>query len=490
MLNVDEFDGVVVGAGAAGLIAALRAATLGAHIALIEAEDGSTSNLAVSGGLFPGAGTRFQAPLGIADSPELWEADIRRKTDDAVDAVVLRAVTSRSADVVDFLSASAGLDLHLVQWLDVPGHTVPRLHATPAESGRELAVQLLASVRAHGRISCFMRTTVQALVTEHARVCGVTSSAGIVRAPLTVLASGGFAANADMLARFIPEVVHAIRIGSGSNDGRAILWGAALGAELLFMDSYQGQGHTTVDGKGRLGPGLTTLGAIVVNSAGVRFADDTMGPSEFAASVLSQPGGWAAEVYDSAIHEAALRLGPYREAVARGCVAEAPTVESLAVALGLPKDALAGTIMAFNGMVSAGSVDPFGRTRLHRPLGLPLYGARITGALAHTQGGLRVDEMARVLRADGTPIAGLMAAGGAAASVSGHGATGYVPGNGLGQAFALGLIAGEGIANHRRAARDETGPLTMRTPRARRRTSCRAPRAAALIGAPSPSGRG
>lgn len=69
MLNVDEFDGVVVGAGAAGLIAALRAATLGAHIALIEAEDGSTSNLAVSGGLFPGAGTRFQAPFGIADSP-------------------------------------------------------------------------------------------------------------------------------------------------------------------------------------------------------------------------------------------------------------------------------------------------------------------------------------------------------------------------------------------------------------------------------------
>jgi fumarate reductase flavoprotein subunit len=72
----------------------------------------------------------------------------------------------------------------------------------------------------------------------------------------------------------------------------------------------------------------------------------------------------------------------------------------------------------------------------------PFFAAAITGGLAHTQGGAIVDAGARVLRPDGSAIAGLLAAGGAACGVSGSGSAGYVPGNGLAQAFALGLAAG------------------------------------------------
>jgi fumarate reductase flavoprotein subunit len=70
---------------------------------------------------------------------------------------------------------------------------------------------------------------------------------------------------------------------------------------------------------------------------------------------------------------------------------------------------------------------------------------KVTGALFHTQGGLLVDGHARVLR-DGRPIPGLYAAGGAAAGISGHGADGYLAGNGLLSALGLGYLAGRHLA--------------------------------------------
>jgi fumarate reductase flavoprotein subunit len=92
-----------------------------------------------------------------------------------------------------------------------------------------------------------------------------------------------------------------------------------------------------------------------------------------------------------------------------------------------------------------------GRKRFGPPLAPPYRAAWVTGALAHTQGGLRVDVLGQVVKSDGTPIAGLYAAGGAAASISGIGGAGYLPGNGLAQSFGLGLICGEQMARVARA---------------------------------------
>ena len=449
MTEAVEFDGVIVGAGAAGLVAALRAADCGASVALLDGGNGEHSNLTVSGGLVSAAGTRFQTEAGVEDSPARWSDDIHRKSNGAVDPALVASVTQRAADAVHFVCDRIGLRLHLAIGLNIPGHTAPRLHATAGESGRELAADLLAAVHRTERIRFLTGTEAEGLLTEAGRVTGVQARQGgapvTIRGRQTLLASGGFASNADMIARYAPEIRGAVNIGYGPNDGRAMLWGQALGGVLAFMDSYQGQGHTTVDGKGRLGPGLTSFGAIVVNAAGERFADESMGPSEFGAYVLSQPGGWAVEVFDRRIHEAGLRLSSYREVVERGAVMEAATVAELAVLCGLPAFAVERTVATYHASV-AGVADPFARAvGLHR-LEPPYMAVRVTGALAHTQGGLQVDAAARVVQADGAPIPGLLAAGGTAASISGRGAAGYLPGNGLGQAFALGLIAGETIA--------------------------------------------
>jgi fumarate reductase flavoprotein subunit len=442
-----KHEAVIAGAGAAGLMTALRAASLGARVALLDIAAGERSNIVVSGGMFAGAGTRFQADAGIDDNPGIFADDIRRKTDGAVDPVILHAVTTRAADAVHFIADDLGLAIRLAVGVDFPGHSVPRLHATDAQDGGQLARMLMAVARDTEKIRLFENTEVMSLHTEGGRVAGVATARGErTEAPVTVLACGGFAGNAEMVARFAPEIVGAVNIGNGPNDGRALDWGAALGGELLFMDSYQGQGHVTVDGKGRLGPGLTSLGAIVVNSNGLRFGDESMGPSEWGAHVLAQPGGTAVEIFDETMHAAMSAIGSYRDSVARGCVKSAAMIDDLAALFALPPNALAATVAAYNDAARNDTPDPLGRETARKPLVPPYRAARVTGALAHTQGGLRVDSRARALRRDGTVIPGLLAAGGAAACVSGHGAAGYMPGNGIGHAFALGLIAGETIA--------------------------------------------
>lgn len=343
-----NFDAVIVGAGAAGLMAALRAALGGARVAVLEIGDGERSNLAASGGLFAGAGTRFQAKSGVTDSPAQWADDIVRKTGGAVDPVIVGAVTSRSADAVHFLADEIGVDVHLSTGVPFPGHSAVRLHATEAQDGRQLATLLRTAARRTAAIRMFEQTEATGLIVEAGAVVGVVTAAGErFTAPWTLLASGGFAANSEMIARFAPEIVGAVNIGCGPNDGRAIHWGSSLGGELLFMDSYQGQGHVTIDGLGRLGAGVTSLGAIVLNAEGQRFADEAMGPSEFGAFVLAQPGGWAVEVFDEAMHETMLRIGTYRDCVARGCIVSVATPEDLAARFALPSQAVVRTLQQY-----------------------------------------------------------------------------------------------------------------------------------------------
>lgn len=403
-----QADAVVIGAGAAGMMGALVAAHRGADVQLLEASLDGPSNLRVSGGLFPGAGTRWQRQAGIQDDAANFARDIRAKAAGTANEAIVDVVARRCGDAIDFLADDCGISIHLMK-IVAPGHSVPRLHATPGESGRELLALMRAAISRDKRIALIERP--------------VADLAEFGTTPI-LLATGGFAANRGLLREFLPEVAEALHIGAGPNDGCAIEWGRSRGAAVAVMEGYQGQGHVNPGGRTRLGMALPRLGAILLNGEGKRFVDEAIGPSELAAVVLAQPGGRALEVFDQRIHAAAMSQGPYREAFEAG---EVKVVDDL-TELGLPP------------------IDPQDLAKFSRPL----YAAWITGALAHTQGGLAVDARARVLRADGSPIEGLFAAGGAAAGLAGRGGEGYLPGNGLAQSFALGLIAGEEMSLGRR----------------------------------------
>jgi len=445
-----DADAVVAGAGAAGLMAALVAAHAGGRVLLLDRDLHGPSNLLVSGGLFPAAGSRYQRDAGIEDSPARFAADVRDKGGEAVNEAILGPVAARSAEAVHFLADVAGLPIHLVANITAPGHGVPRLHATPKESGRELHAMLRGAVARQPRVRTLDGAEASGLIVEQGRVTGlearVAGKRRALRAPSTLLATGGFGASRRLLAEFIPAMADALHIGAGLNDGGAIAWARAIGADVALMDGYQGQGHVNPPGKTRLGMALPGLGAIMVNGDGRRFVREDVGPSALAAYVLGQPGGLALEVFDRRIHETVMSQGSYRDAWEAGKVMVARDLDELARMTGVPREALADALAAAGRCARGEAVDPLGRARFAAQLEPPFYASWVTGALAHTQGGLRVDGRARVLRSDGTAIPGLYAAGGAAAGLSGKGGDGYLPGNGLGQCFPLGLIAGEEMA--------------------------------------------
>lgn len=446
---MDRYDAVIAGAGAAGLSVATCAAVMGARVLLIDRANGSSSDFSKGGGGAAAAGTMFQEAAGVIDSAAVWTDDIRRKTQNSFEPSITALVTRRARDAIHFQAQKLAMDLHLVKNIPVAGHSVPRLHSTPGEDGREYFETLAAAADRLPGITRLNDAEVTGLIASGQGVSGVTVRVGgneqRFEANHTVLCCGGFAANQAMVREHIPEMAGALHIGCPYNDGRGIAWGKALGAASSHLDSYQGHGHVTADGIGRLGLGLTTLGAIMVDSEGRRFVREDIGPSELAAHVMAAPGGTAIEVYDQQVHEAASSMGAYRNAVARGIAASAPTPEALADRLGIATGPFAATFATANRAAAGEIADPLGREKFGRTLSPPLWGVRVTGALAHTQGGLLVNDRAEVLSAGGAPIKGLLAAGGPVAGISGHGAAGYSSGNGLAQAFALGMIAAETI---------------------------------------------
>jgi fumarate reductase flavoprotein subunit len=444
-----DADVLVAGAGAAGLMGALAAAHAGASVLVLERDLGGPSNLLVSGGLFPSAGSRYQQAAGIEDSPALFATDIRAKGGAAVNEAIVDAVAARSTDVAPFIADVLGIPVHLMATITAPGHSLPRLHATPKESGRELHAMLRAAAASQAGLRMLDGAEVHGLIVEHGRVTGVEArvagEARTLRAPSTLLATGGFGGSRSLLGEFIPEMADALHIGAGPNDGCAIAWARGLGADVALMDGYQGQGHVNPPGKTRLGMALPSLGAIMLNRDGERFVREDIGPSALAAFVLRQPGGLALELYDRRIHDAVTSQGAYRDAFEAGKVMIVPDVETLARMTTVPRERLEAALAALGRYARGEAADPLGRTKF-TPLEPPYYASWVTGALAHTQGGLRIDDKARVLRRDGTAIPGLHAAGGTAAGLSGKGGDGYLPGNGFGQCFPLGLIAGEQMA--------------------------------------------
>ena len=180
-----------------------------------------------------------------------------------------------------------------------------------------------------------------------------------------------------------------------------------------------------------------TLGGVQVNLRGQRFWDELQGYSEAARAVLGQPDGVAYAIFDQRIAEVARQFEDFKQAEAVGAVVNADTSQELADKLGLPADALKATLDS----LPTNGTDRFGRV-FNTTLTAPFCGVRVTGALFHTQGGLRTDGTGRVMGADGSPFPNLFAGGGAACGVSGSGDTGYLSGNGLLAAVVLGRAAG------------------------------------------------
>ncbi|HEY1748339.1 MAG TPA: FAD-dependent oxidoreductase [Xanthobacteraceae bacterium] len=442
----------IVGAGAAGLCASLAAHEAGAEAIVFERDPLPRGSTALSAGLIPAAGTRFQRTLGVSDSAAQFAADIRRKAHDEENSTIAELVARESGPTVEWLADRYGLPFSLVHDFNYPGHSARRMHGLPSRSGAEL-IDRLHRAAEKAEITTISNATVSGLFADERgvirglEVTRPDDSIDHIGCAALILACNGYGGAPDLVAKYIPEMRTAQYFGHPGNRGDAVQWGQALGAKLRNMSGYQGHGSVAHPHAILITWAVIMEGGFQVNAPGKRFSDESLGYSEQAAVVLEQPDGIAFDIFDERIAAIARQFEDFRQAEAAGAVIAAASIEELAQHLKLPPEALSETFRQVESAKDGKATDPFGRPFAGVPhLSPPYRAVRVTGALVHTQGGLAVDVTARVLDERGAALPNLFAAGGAAAGVSGSVAGGYLSGNGLLTATVLGRISGASAA--------------------------------------------
>lgn len=454
----DTFDVVVVGAGLAGLTAALTAAEAGASVALLEkgAEYGGSSSRSGGGMVF--VCTDLQQQAGVEDSLDALRDDLMRASQGRAQPEVIDAYVDNQLDTYRWM---AGRGVRFTLEDASTATTVPRAHLTgPGVAPRHLHEQVMTD----GRIAYLPTTAGRRLVRrDHGRVEGIEVFDGTAERTITarrgiVLASGGFGRSVELLRRFAPQWVDAVKMAGPHNTGDGITMAWALGAGVTDMPYVTASFGASIAHY----PDLTLdpeevpillypnyLGGIIVNLEGRRFANESLNYKILSRICADQPGGAAVQVFDERIFQQSDdRAVPwdFQAAYDAGLVVKADSIRELAVALDLDPDVLDATVADYNAAVRAGSDPLFGR-----PIGAgdklesdeiaspPFYGFPTRSGLTSTYAGLTVDGDMRVIDVFGEPIAGLFAAG---ETVGGFHGAGYYSGSALGKAAVFGRVAG------------------------------------------------
>ena len=420
---------VIVGAGGAGMAAAIEATDQGLEVILLEKLSLIGGTTAMASTAYNAGGMRLQLE---ADPPYTADDAYRDWVGDGEDDPFLRLLADRSGATGDWL-VDMGADLGQFNGKQV-------MTSDGSALGSMLVTVLGDNVSSRG---IDLRTGTRATeltVDENGRVTGVLAEdkEGVytIYADAVILATGGFASNPEMVDEYTPQWSGYPSTASVGATGDGITMGLAVGAALDDMDNAGPQSVAYDTGSGAVS--LTNVrynGAILVNSDGVRFTSES-GPSmPIATAITEQEGGYAYLIFDQASVDNAALMQDYKD---RGYFTEAETVEELAEALGIDAEALAQTVENYHTVYDTGVDEEFGRNNhiFSRLDQAPYYGVKISPANQTTYGGLLIDLETHVLREDGTVIEGLYAAGEVAAC----------RGSGTSIALVLGKLAGEVVA--------------------------------------------
>ncbi|MBX6740776.1 MAG: FAD-dependent oxidoreductase [Acetobacteraceae bacterium] len=446
-----EADVLVIGGGAAGFAAALEAAEGGASVLLLEKQPETGGSSAMSGGCLAFAGTDMQRAQGIEDSNELLASDLRQLGGGEADEALIGAYAENQLDTYEWLKAHGQVFSPVLEASS--GQSVPRVHTVdPADMVRLLA----ARARATGRVEVLTEAAARRLLRDAAsgRVLGALASRGgkefEAHAHLgTVLASGGFSRNPDLVRRFAPDCANAVFLGGAGNVGDGLRMAWHLGADFRDMAHIKGTfGKHPTDETNDHSCLAVYKGAIAVNQDGRRFVDESLSYKLLGAACLRQLYGAAFQILDEPILRSGdnqVRILDFERRLEEGLFIQADTLEDLARQIEVPAETLLRTVADYNAYVDAGEDKEFGRRHLVHNHGAlrrietpPFYAYPSTAAVYGTYCGLCVDPEMRVIDVFGAPIQGLLAAGEAVGGL--HGAA-YMTGSALGKALIFGRIA-------------------------------------------------
>lgn len=437
-------DVVVVGGGGAGLSAAIAAREKGAEVVLVEKMLmlGGNTNYATAG--INAANTKLQKKLGIEDNAELFYKDTMKGGKNVNNPELVKKLTADSANIIDWLT-ERGADLSEVVFTG--GQSAKRTHRpTGGQAVGPVIVDALAETAEKDGIDVRTESEVTKLIKTGDKVTGVEvkhkGETYNITAKAVVMATGGFGANAKMVAEYKPSLEGFGSTNSPAITGDGIKMVKAVGGDLVDMTEIQT--HPTVVHKktAMITEAVRGEGAILVNREGKRFVSELETRDVVSKAELEQTGKSAFLVFDQEVRE---KLGAINGYVRKGFTVEGATVEELAGKIGVDAKGLVETMAKYNGYVKAGEDKDFGKTALPRELvKAPFYAIEVSPAVHHTMGGVRINTNAEVLTADGKVIPGLFAAGEITGGV--HGAN-RIGGNAVTDITVYGKTAGENAAD-------------------------------------------
>ena len=489
-----DADVVVVGAGGAGMTAAISAAADGLKVVVVESQAMVGGNSVRATGGMNAAKTPLQDkntfgesagvektlaaaegyadnetitalaatvseqwkayqanPEGYFDSVELMELDTMIGGKGINNPELVKTLCSNTADSIVWLD-SVGASLTSVGAFG--GASVKRIHRPVNEEGKTLSVgayivPILEKNLQDAGVEIILNTTVDTILTDaNGAACGVSGVANdgsklTVNADAVILTTGGFGANLDMVVSYKPELAGFMTTNAAGIQGQGIKMAEALGAATVDMNQIQI--HPTVEANtaALITEGLRGDGAILVNAEGKRFFDEVSTRDKVSAAEIAQPGSYSYLIVDQAMADASNVIQGY---IKKGFTTQGETYEELAKALGMDEAAFAETMNTWNGYVEAKNDPEFGRTSFANPLNTaPYYAIKVTAGVHHTMGGLKINPAAEVLTEDGSAIAGLFAAGEITGGV--HGAN-RLGGNAVADFVVFGRIAAQSAADY------------------------------------------
>ena len=440
-LDSKAADIVVIGAGGAGMTAAIKAVQDGATNVVIVEKTGMAggNTLRATGGL-NAAETTFQDRDGIEDSIQLFIDDTMKGGKNINDLELVTYMAEKSADAL-YWANDLGADLTVVGLFG--GASVKRIHRPSDTSavGPVLVKTLLNKVE-ELKIPVLYNTKADAILTDdNGAVCGVkvTDANGTytINCKAAVLATGGFGANSDMVVEYKADLAGFGTTNALSATGDGIAMGTAVGAATVDMEQIQTHPTVHPETQTMYTEAVRGNGAIIVNKEGARFTNEMGTRDVVSAAILEQTDGQGWLIFDQAVRNSLKAIEGY---ISAGIVTEAATIEELATAIGADPATLKATMDKVAETVNTGAADEFGREGMELPLTeANFYACLVAPAIHHTMGGLKINTEAQVLKEDGTAIAGLFAAGEVTGGV--HGAN-RLGGNAVTDIVVFGKTAG------------------------------------------------